>query len=56
MSTKKEQCKELMLKYFGEASAKLVEYMDEEECVDQCKRKVTALIGLKEAEEFDKIM
>ena len=53
--TKKEQCKELMRKFFGEASASMVDRMDEEECVATCRKKVAALLDEEKAKEFDSI-
>lgn len=53
--SKKEKCKELMLKFFGPASAKLVDSMSEEDCVKKCREKVAAMIGEDKAKEFDKI-
>jgi len=55
--TKKEQCKALMLKFFGPATANLVDnFMTEDDCVSKCKRKVTALLGSEIAKEFNNIM
>jgi len=53
--TKKEQCKDLMLKFFGPASAKLVDLMTEEECVGKCRAKVSGMLGDEKAREFDNI-
>jgi hypothetical protein len=53
--TKKESCKELMLKFFGPASASQVDTMSEEECVQKCRKKVAGLLGEDKAKEFDKI-
>jgi len=54
--TKKEECKALMAKFFGPATANLVEnFMTENDCVDKCKRKVGALLGPEFASAFDKI-
>lgn len=52
---KKEKCKALMLKFFGPASASLVDYMPEEGCIDECRKKVEAMLGPEKAKEFDKI-
>lgn len=52
---KKEKCKELMLKFFGPASANLVDYMTEEGCVAECKKKVEGMLGPDKAKEFDNI-
>ncbi|MFP4424656.1 MAG: hypothetical protein ACLFP2_05530 [Candidatus Woesearchaeota archaeon] len=43
--SKKEQCKAIMGRLFGEASAAQVDNMAEENCVEQCKRKVTDFLG-----------
>jgi len=51
--TKKDSCKVLMEKFFGPASARLVENMTEEECVEKCRAKVSALLGEEKAKEFD---
>lgn len=56
MSTKKEKCKELMLKYFGPASAKLVDSMGDDECVKVCRTKVAGFMGEDKAKEFDTIV
>ena len=54
--TKKEQCKVLMAKIFGPATANLVDnFMTEENCMHKCKRKVDALLGPEIASEFDNI-
>ena len=55
MSARKEQCKELMKKYFGPASAALVDLMSEEECVPKCRQKVVAMLGEEKAKDFDSI-
>lgn len=52
---KKEQCKELMEKFFGPASAKLVDEMGEDDCVPKCRAKVAAFLGEEKAKEFDSI-
>ena len=52
---KKEKCKELMTKFFGPASAALVDSMSEDECVAKCKAKVQAFLGTEKAAEFDKV-
>lgn len=52
---KKEKCKELMLKFFGPASAALVDNMSEEDCVQLCRKKVVGLLGEEKAKEFDNI-
>lgn len=55
--TRKEKIKELMLKYFGPASAKLVDYMgnDEDKILAECKQKAVSLLGPEKAKEFDSI-
>ncbi len=53
--TKKDKCKELMSKFFGPASAKMVDAMSEDDCVKKCKDKVSAFLGDEKAKEFDKI-
>ncbi len=53
--SKKEKCKEIMSGLFGPATADLVDSMDEENCVEECKKKVTALYGAEKAKEFDNI-
>lgn len=53
--SKKEQCKELMQKFFGPASAAQVDAMGEDECVAKCRAKVSGFIGEDKAKEFDKI-
>ena len=54
--TKKSQCKELMQKFFGEASASTVDAMSEEEVVAKCRQKVKGFLGEERAKEFDKIV
>ncbi|MCL7412456.1 MAG: hypothetical protein M8353_02435 [ANME-2 cluster archaeon] len=53
--SKKDKCKALMAKFFGPASAKVVDNMSEEECVAICRSKVKGLLGEQKATEFDKI-
>jgi predicted nucleic acid-binding Zn ribbon protein len=53
--TNKDKCKEIMQKLFGPATANLVDTMDENTCVQQCRQKVTALLGAEKAKEFDNI-
>lgn len=53
--SKKDKCRELMLKFFGPASAKSVDMMTEEECVAKCRAKVAGIMGEEKAKEFDKI-
>ncbi len=53
--SKKEKCKEIMLKFFGPNSAKMVDQMKEEECVSICRQKVSAFLGNEKAKVFDNI-
>lgn len=53
--TKKEQCKALMAKFFGPATAAAVNDMNEDECVAKCKAKVRGFLGEDKAKEFDNI-
>ena len=53
--SKKDQCKELMKKFFGPATANLVDTMSEEECVSKCREKVSKLLGEEKAKDFDSI-
>ena len=53
--SKKDQCKVLMSKFFGPASAALVDSMSEDECVAKCRTKVKGFLGEEKAKEFDKI-
>ena len=53
--SKKEKCKELMKKFFGPASATLVDLMEEDECVERCRKKVSGMLGEDVAKEFDNI-
>ncbi len=52
---KKEKCKELMAKFFGPATANIVDSMSETECVQKCRDKVKAFLGEDKAKEFDSI-
>jgi hypothetical protein len=52
---KKEKCKELMARFFGPATANLVDSMSEEEVVQKCREKVSAFLGEDKAKEFDNI-
>lgn len=52
---RKEKCKELMAKFFGPASAAIVDSMSEEECVQKCREKVASFLGEEKAKEFDNI-
>lgn len=51
--SKKDGCKKLMEQFFGPASAKLVDDMNEEECVAKCRAKVAAFLGEEKAKMFD---
>ena len=53
--SKKEKCKELMKKFFGDATSKQVDSMSEEDCVFKCRAKVAGFLGDDKAREFDKI-
>lgn len=54
--TIKEQCKEIMHRLFGEASAALVDEMDEENCLELCKKKTADYLGQSIADyEFSKV-
>lgn len=53
--SKKDKCKELMNKFFGPASAAMVDSMGEEECVEKCRTKVKGFLGEDKAKEFDEI-
>ncbi len=53
--TKKDRCKELMSKFFGPATANLVDSMSEDEVVAKCRAKVKAFLGEDKAKEFDSI-
>ena len=55
MPSKKEQCKAIMLQYFGPATASLVDQMSEEDVVQKCKQKVIAMLGEEKAKVFDSI-
>ena len=54
--SKKEQCKTIMEKLFGPATAAMVESsMTEEDCVEKCRIKTQALLGAEKAKEFENI-
>jgi hypothetical protein len=53
--SKKEQCKELMVKFFGPATGSLVDEMNEDEVVEKCRAKAAAFLGEDAAKEFDKL-
>ena len=52
---KKEQCKELMTKFFGPATAASVDGMSENDCIEKCKAKVKAFLGDEKAKVFDSV-
>lgn len=51
--SKKEKCKEMMVKFFGPATGALVDSMKEEECVAKCREKVASFLGEAKTKEFD---
>lgn len=51
---KREKCKELMRKFFGEASAEQVDGMGDD-FIATCRSKVAQLLGEDLAKEFDTI-
>lgn len=53
--TKKEQCKELIIKFFGPATGMKVDGMNEDEVVGKCKKMVLGFLGPEKAKAFDKI-
>ena len=53
--SKKDQCKELMGKFFGPATAKMVDAMSEDNCVALCRDKVKGFLGEEKAKAFDNI-
>lgn len=55
MPSKKEQCKEIMLRLFGPASAAQVEEMDEEDVVEICRERTRQFLGEDDAKVFDNI-
>lgn len=54
-SSRKDRCKQLMAKFFGPATASIVDEMSEEDCVQKCRAKVQAFLGEEKAKEFDSI-
>jgi len=44
-----------MLKYFGLASAQLIDTMSEDECVPNCRAKITGFIREDAAKELDNL-
>jgi monoamine oxidase len=44
-----------MMKFFGPATANVVDAMGEDDCVQKCKEKVKAFLGEEKAKEFDSI-
>lgn len=53
--TKREDCKKLMLRFFGPKSAATVDNLPEDECVQKCRSLVQGFLGEEKAKEFDKI-
>lgn len=53
--SKKDNCKEVMNKLFGPATAKWVDSLSEDECVAKCRAKTAGFLGEEKAKEFDKI-
>lgn len=53
--SRKEKCKELMVKFFGPSGAKVVDSMSEEDCVAKCRARVRGFLGDEKASEFDSI-
>ena len=53
--TKKEKCKEIMLRLFGPATARKVDDMTEENCVEKCRKITKDFLGEKQAAQFDEI-
>lgn len=43
--SKKDTCKEIMARLFGDVAAHEVDAMDEDHCVGQCKNNVRAFLG-----------
>lgn len=57
MSDRREAVKELMLKYFGPASAQIIDQSkeDDDQIIKKCKEKALAFLGPEKAKEFDNI-
>jgi monoamine oxidase len=53
--SRKDKCKELMIKFFGPATANMVDSMSEEECVDKCRKRVETFLGEEAGKNFDNI-
>jgi len=53
--SRKDKCKELMAKFFGPATAGMVDSMSEEDCVGKCREKVKGFLGEEKAKVFDTI-
>jgi hypothetical protein len=53
--SKKDQCKELMRKFFGPATANMVDAMSEDDCVAKCREKVKGFLGEEKAKAFDDV-
>ena len=44
-----------MAQFFGPSTAKMVDSMSEDECVEKCKQKVKMFLGEEKAKAFDSI-
>ncbi|MBR9676034.1 hypothetical protein GOV05_03430 [Candidatus Woesearchaeota archaeon] len=53
--SRKDQCKQLMSKFFGPSTAAMVDKMSEENCVSECRNKVKSFLGEEKAKEFDTV-
>ncbi len=53
--SKKAKCKEIMGNLFGAATASWTDRFTEEEVVEKCRTKVSALLGEEKAKMFDSI-
>jgi hypothetical protein len=53
--SKKDQCKDLMSKLFGPATANMVDAMGEDDCVAKCREKAKGFLGEEKAKAFDAI-
>ena len=51
--SKKDQCKEIMGRLFGPATADLVDTMSDDDCVARCRQKVETMLGPELGKEFD---
>jgi hypothetical protein len=54
--SKKDQCKEIMSRLFGPATANMIDKFSEEECVQKCREKVIGFLGPEKAKLFDNIV